>query len=58
MVLNIILDSVDLNDVLPEMVVLNIRYLRVFVLLLGQVEEVISLHLFDDLYEPIIKRRG
>lgn len=55
MVLNIILDAIDLNDVLPEMVVLNIRYLRVFVLLLSQVEEVIRLHLFDDLYESIIK---
>lgn len=58
MVLNIILYAVDLNDVLPEMVVLYICYLRVFILLLSQVKEVICLHLLDDLYEPIIEGRG
>lgn len=55
MIFNVVLDAVDLNDVFPEMVVLNICYLSVFVLLLSQVEQMIGLHFFDDLDESIVE---
>ena len=58
MVLNVILDAVDLDDVLPEVIVLYICDLRVFVLLFSEVEEVIGFHFLDDLDQPIVEGRG
>jgi len=58
MVFNIVLDPIDLYDVLPEVVVLNICDLRVLVPFLREVEQMVRLHLLDDLHQPVVEGSG
>ena len=54
-VLDVVLDGIDLDDVLSEVVVLYVCDLRVFIPLLSQIVEMIGLHLFDDLPQPVVE---
>jgi hypothetical protein len=57
-ILNVVLNHIDLDDVLPQMVVLNIGYLGVLIPLLSQIEEVIGLHLLNDFHQSIVEGGG
>ena len=54
----LLLDGVDLYDVLADVIILDLCYLRVFVSFLHQIAQMVSLHLLNDLNQTIIKRRG
>lgn len=58
MFFDVVLDHVDLDDVLPQCIVLDVCDLRVFIFFLGQVADMIVFHLLDDLYESVVERSG
>ena len=55
MILDIVLDDIYFDNVLPQIIVLDISNLRIFVSLLHKITEMIFLHLFNYLYQSIIE---
>jgi hypothetical protein len=57
MVFDIVLDDIDLDDVLPQVIVLDVCYLSILISFLHQITQMVSFHLFNYLDQTVVKSR-
>lgn len=54
-IFDVVFDDIDFDDVLSQVVVLDICDLSVFVAFLHEITEMVGLHLFDYLDQPVVE---
>lgn len=57
MVFDIVLDDIDLDDVLPQIIVLDVCYLSILISFLHQITQMVSFHLLNYLDQTVVKSR-